>query len=127
MDLYSVVAPLPERFNLCDYFLDHNLSEGRAQKVAIRCGDEARTFEQLSTRAKLVAAALRRAGVRPEERVLIVLPDGIEFVETWFGVLRAGAVFAMVNPLLKKDEYAKYLEYTKARVLVTHEDVIPEI
>jgi benzoate-CoA ligase family protein len=116
-----------DRFNLCDDFLDRNLREGRAAKVAVRCGEETRTFEQVSTRAKLVAAALRRAGVRPEERVLIVLPDGIEFVETWFGVLRAGAVFAMVNPLLKKDEYAKYLEYTKARVVVTHEDVIPEI
>jgi benzoate-CoA ligase len=116
-----------DRFNLCDDFLDRNLREGRAAKVAVRCGEETRTFEQVSTRAKLVAAALRRAGVRPEERVLIVLPDGIEFVETWFGVLRAGAVFAMVNPLLKKDEYARYLDYTKARVVVTHEDVIPEI
>src|SRR4249920_827616 len=104
---------MAERFNLCDDFLERNLREGRGSKVAIRSGEETRTFEQVSTRAKLVAAALRRAGVRPEERVLIVLPDGIEFVETWFGVLRAGGVFAMVNPLLKKDEYAKYLEYTK--------------
>src|SRR5258705_744258 len=118
---------MTDRFNLCDDFLDRNLREGRAAKVAVRCGAETRTFEQASTRAKLVAAALRRAGVRPEDRVLIVLPDGIEFVEIWFGVLRAGAVFAMVNPLLKKDEYAAYLEYTKARVVVTHEDVIPEI
>src|SRR5262245_1804391 len=117
----------PERFNLCDYFLDRNLREGRGKKVALACGDEARTYAQVAERARKVAAALRRAGVRPEERVLIVLPDGFEFAETWFGVLRAGGVFAMVNPLLKKEEYAKYLEYTKARVVVTHEEVIPEI
>jgi benzoate-CoA ligase len=127
MDLYSVVPPLPERFNLCDYFLDHNLREGRAKKVAIRCGDDARTFGELSTRAKLVAAALRRAGVRPEERVLIVLPDIPEFAEAWFGVLRAGAVFAMVNPLLKRESYTDYLEYSKARVVITHSDVLAEI
>jgi benzoate-CoA ligase len=126
-DLYSAVAPFPERFNLCDYFLDRNLREGRAEKIAIRCGDEQRTFEGISTRARLMAAALRRAGVRPEERVLIVLPDIPEFAETWFGVLRCGAVFAMVNPLLKQEEYAKYLDYTKARVVVVHSDVIPEI
>ena len=127
VDLYSAVAPFPERFNLCDYFLDRNLREGRADKVAIQSGDERRTFAEISTHAKLVAAALRRAGVRPEERVLIVLPDIPEFAEVWFGVLRAGAVFAMVNPLLKKEEYAKYLDYTKARVVVVHSDVIPEI
>jgi len=125
--LAGASVDFPDRFNLCDYFLDQNLREGRGDKVAIFCGEETRTFEQLSARAKLVAAALRRAGVRPEERVLIVLPDGIEFAEAWFGVLRAGAVFAMVNPLLKKEEYAKVLEYTKARVVVTHADVVPEI
>src|SRR5205814_5618392 len=91
------------------------------------CGDEKQTFEHISTRAKLVAAALRRAGVRPEERVLIVLPDGIEFAESWFGVLRCGAVFAMVNPLLHAETYAGYLEYSKARVVITHSDVLPEI
>jgi benzoate-CoA ligase len=117
----------PERFNLCDYFLDRNLREGRGEKVALRCGDRSRTYAEVALRAKLVAAALRRANVRPEERVLLVLPDGFEFAESWFGILRAGAVFALVNPLLKKDEYAKYLEYTKARVVITHEDAIPEI
>jgi len=123
-------APIPDfpaRFNLCDYFLDRNLREGRGEKVALFCGDETRTYAQVVERSKLVAAALRRAGVRPEERVLIVLPDGFEFAETWFGVLRAGAVFAMVNPLLKREDYEKYLEYTKARVVVTHQDAIPEI
>src|SRR5260221_3987051 len=117
----------PEHFNLCDDFLDRNLREGRAEKIALRCGEETRPYAQIATRAKLVAAALRRAGVRPEERVLIVLPDGFDLAESRFGVLRAGAVFAMVNPPLKQDEYAKYLEYTKARVVITHADVIPEI
>ena len=126
-ELYSAVAPLPDRFNLCDYFLDRNVREGRAEKIAIRCGQQTRTFGDVATRAKLVAAALRRAGVRPEERVLIVLPDIPEFAESWFGVLRCGAVFAMVNPLLKGEEFAKYFDYTKARVVITHSDVIPEI
>lgn len=126
-DLYSAVAPFPERFNLCDYFLDRNLREGRAKKPALFVGDERRSFEEVSLRARRVAAALRRAGVRPEERVLLVLPDGFEFAESWFGVLRAGAVFAMVNPLLKRESFDDYLEYSKARVVITHSDVLPEI
>jgi benzoate-CoA ligase len=126
-NLYAAVAPFPARFNLCQYFLDHNLDAGRGQKAALLCGDERRTYAQVSERARLCAAALRRAGLRPEERVLIVLPDGFEFAEVWFGVLRAGGVFAMVNPLLKREQFADYLEYSKARILVAHSDVLPEI
>jgi len=126
-DLYSAVAPFPERFNLCDYYLERNLREGRDFKVAITCGTQTRTFAQISDRAARLAGALRRLGVRPEERVLLVLPDIPEFADAWFGLLRAGGVFAMVNPLLHKDAYAGYLAYTKARVVITHTDVLPEI
>ncbi len=125
--LYDAVAPFPERFNLCAYYLDHNLDEGRGDKVALIAGSETRTYAEVAERTARLAAALRRAGVRPEERVLIVLPDVFEFAETFFGVLRAGAVFAMVNPLLKREDYAYYLGYTKARVAVVHADVLPEI
>src|SRR5215510_13873509 len=88
-DLYAAVAPFPERFNLCSYYLDRNLDEGRGRNVALIAGRE--------------------------KRVLIVLPDRFEFAEVFFGVLRAGAVFAMVNPLLKREEYAYSLAYSKAR------------
>lgn len=125
-DIYAEVAEWPERFNLCEYFLDHNLAAGRADKLALIAGDERRTYGQLSRAARRVAAALRRRGVRPEERVLIVLPDRCEFAETWFGVLRAGAVFAMVNPLLKRKDFDYYLAYTKARVAVIAAECLAE-
>jgi len=125
-DLYAAVEPFPERFNLCAYFLDRNLAE-RGDERALVSGDEQRTYAQVAERSRRVAAALRRAGVRPEERVLIVLPDRFEFAETWFGVLRAGAVFAMVNPLLKREQLDYYLEYTKARVVVAGADALPEL
>lgn len=126
-DLYKAVEPFPTPFNLCEYFLERNLREGRASKYALVVGDERRTYAQVSERAARLAAALRRAGLRPEDRVLLVLPDGFEFAEAWFATLRAGGVFAMVNPLLKRDQYEYYLAYTKARVLVTHSEVLPEI
>lgn len=125
--IYQAVAPFPERFNLCAYYLDRNLDEGRADNVALIQGDERRTYGQVAARAAQVAGALRNAGVRPEERVLIVLPDRLEFAEAFFGVLRAGAVFAMVNPLLKRADFAYYLEYTKARAVIADASVLPEL
>lgn len=125
--LYDAIAPFPERFNLASYYLDRNADEGRSDKVALLAGDERRTYGDVLARTRRVAAALRGAGVRPEERVLIVLPDGFAFAEAFFGILRAGAVFAMVNPLLKREDYAAYLEYTKARVVIGHAEVLPEL
>jgi len=118
---------LPAGFNLSEYFLDHNLEAGRGDKVAVRVGDRSRTYAEVHEGVRRIAAALRGAGVRPEERVLIVLPDGFEFVEAWFATLRVGAVFAMVNPLLKAKDYAYYLEYSRAAAVFTHESVLPEI
>ncbi|MEM8712484.1 MAG: benzoate-CoA ligase family protein, partial [Planctomycetota bacterium] len=123
---------LPERFNLATYYLDRNLEEGRGDKVAVRVGGESRTYAEVQTRVERLTARLRRGsagslGLRPEERVLIVLPDGFAFVEAWFAALRAGGVFAMVNPLLKAKDFAYYLEYTKAAVVITHASVLPQM
>jgi benzoate-CoA ligase family protein len=56
--------------------------------------------------------------------VLIVLPDCPEFVWTWFGASRIGAVITMVNPLLPAADYKYYLEYTRARIAVIHESLL---
>src|SRR2546423_13678283 len=71
-----------------------------------------------------VGSALREAGVDIEDRVLIVLPDCPEFVWTWFGAARIGAVITMVNPLLPMDDHCYYLEYTRARCAVVHESFL---
>jgi len=71
-----------------------------------------------------VGNALLEVGVEMEDRVLIVLPDCPEFVWTWFGAARIGAVITMVNPLLPADDYRYYLEYTRARAAIVHESFI---
>jgi benzoate-CoA ligase len=125
--LYQAVAPFPEHFNLCSYYLDQNVEKGRAGKVALIHGERTQTFGELAERVKRLSAFLRHAGVRPEERILLILPDGFEFAEAFFACLRVGGVFCMVNPLLKADALQYYLEYTKARVVLTHADVLPEL
>src|SRR5215831_17345844 len=111
----------PEHFNMADYFLYHNLEEGREDKICLYFNDQTYTYGEVSRMSNRVGNALREAGVRIEDRVLIVLPDGPEFVWTWFGAARIGAVITMVNPLLPSGDYRYYLEYTRARVAVVHE------
>ena len=114
----------PEHFNMADYFLYHNLEEGRENKVCLYFEDKTWTYGETARMSNRVGNALRALDVEIEDRVLIVLPDCPEFVWTWFGAARIGAVITMVNPLLPADDYRYYLEYTRARVAIVHESFI---
>jgi benzoate-CoA ligase len=115
----------PERFNMADYFLYHNLEEGRENKVCLYFEEQKWTYGEVARLSNRAGNALRELGARFEDRVLMVLPDCPEFVWTWFGAARIGAVITMVNPLLPASDYEYYLDYTRARVAVVHESVLP--
>jgi benzoate-CoA ligase family protein len=114
----------PERFNMADYFLYRNLEEGRENKICLYYEDQTFSYGDTARMANRVGNALRELGVEVEDRVLLVLPDCPEFVWTWFGAARIGAVITMVNPLLPAEDYKYYLDYTRARVAVIHESLL---
>ncbi|HWT01459.1 MAG TPA: benzoate-CoA ligase family protein [Pyrinomonadaceae bacterium] len=114
----------PERFNMADYFLYHNVEEGRENKTCLYFRDESYTYGDAVRMSNRAGNALRESGVEIEDRVLIVLPDCPEFVWTWFGASRVGAVITMVNPLLPAEDYKYYLDYTRARCAVVHESLL---
>ena len=109
----------PEVFNLADYFLFDRLNEGMGADVALRFGDRTWTYDDVAERALAVATVLDDAGLRHEERVLIVLPDLPPFALAFFGALKAGGVIEMGNPDAPAGDLAYLAEYTRASVLVT--------
>jgi|KBSMisStandDraft_5_1062788.scaffolds.fasta_scaffold12011_5 benzoate-CoA ligase len=115
----------PERFNMADYFLYQNLDKGRDSKVCLYFEDRSWTYAEVAKLSNKTGNALRDLGLKIEDRVLMVLPDCPEFVWTWFGAARIGAVITMVNPLLPATDYEYYLDYTRAPVAVVHSSVLP--
>jgi benzoate-CoA ligase len=114
----------PDRFNMADYFLYHNLEEGRENKVCLYFEDQKWTYGEVARLSNQTGNALRESGVEIEDRVLLVLPDCPEFVWTWFGAARIGSVITMVNPLLPVADYEYYLDYTRAKVAVVHQSLL---
>ena len=98
--------------------LDHQVDGGRADRVAVICGEERVTYGALLGRAACTAAALHDAGVRREERVLLLLDDTPAFPATFLGAIRLGAVPVPVNPLYKPSDFRYFLEDSYARVVV---------
>ena len=108
---------------MADYFLYHNVEEGRENKVCLYYEDQTWTYGDVVRLSNQTGNALRDLSLEVEDRILLVLPDCPEFVWTWFGAARIGAVITMVNPLLPAADYEYYLDYTRARVAVIHQSV----
>jgi benzoate-CoA ligase family protein len=117
---------LPQQFTVATHFVDRNVSEGRGEKIAIECGDECVTYRHLLEQTNRVGNALRGLGVRPEERVFLLLPDIPEFLYCFFGAIKIGAVAVPTNTLLKPHEYEYLLNDTRARIAVVSETMLPQ-
>ncbi len=113
---------IPERLNLADWFLDARVREGRGARVALRTDRGDFTYAEVQSLAHRYGRLLRGAGVEPEQRVLLALPDGPDFVGAFFGALEIGAVVVMVNPELRPEAIAYFLRYTGAAAAVVHRD-----
>jgi benzoate-CoA ligase family protein len=107
-----------ERFNLASWFVDRHLEEGRGDRVALHCGDRQTTYAELAELVNRGGHVLRELGVRQEERVLLALSDGVEFVATWYAAQKIGAVTAEVYTFLPAKDLPYYLDYTRAGVVV---------
>jgi benzoate-CoA ligase family protein len=120
-------ADIPRRFNLADYFLDRNLAEGRADRVALYCGERVVTYAELAGLANRAGHVLRDLGVEPEDRVLLALSDGVEFVAAWFAVVKLGAVVSEVYTFLQPKDYEYYLNYSRAKVVLVDATTLEKV
>ncbi|HET8577072.1 MAG TPA: long-chain fatty acid--CoA ligase [Methylomirabilota bacterium] len=71
-----------------------------------------------------VANCLRRLGVEPGDRVLVMLPNCPEVTQSYGGILRCGAVIVPVIFLLGDKEVAHILEDSQAKVAITSSDML---
>ena len=108
--------------NICAHFLDARLGEGLGGRTAIRTDDRDYSYLDIAKMSSQVAAMLDADDVRPEERVIVALPDGAPYVAALFGILRRGAVVVMVNPDAPAELLRYFFEYTRARAAFVAQD-----
>ncbi len=109
---------MADLFNASEWLLDRNVEAGAGDRVALACGDEQLTYMQLLDAVQAAAAGLRRLGVRPEERVMLVLRDRPELAIGILAAMRIGAIAMPVNPLLPARDLAAIARDARARCAV---------
>ena len=117
---------LPPRFNAAAHFVDGNVAEGRGASPAFLCEAETLTYADLQALTNRTGNALRDLGVKTADRVVMICLDAPEFLGTFWGAIKIGAVPVPVNTLLRAADYRHVLNDSQARVAVVSAPLLAE-
>jgi benzoate-CoA ligase family protein len=115
-------------FNVAVPFIDRHLAEGRGTKTAFSVhGGGACTYAQLVENVNRAGNALLAAGLRPHDRVLMIVKDSCEFVYCFWGAIKAGIVPVPLNTLLRAKDYAFNIENSEAAGVIYSTEFAAEV
>ena len=99
------------------------VAEAVPDRVAVVAGPRRLTYRALNTRSTRVAHHLAGAGVRPGEHVALLAHNRAEWLESFFGILRAGAVPVNLNYRYIAGELHHVLSDSHAVALVAEDSL----
>ncbi|GAA1336325.1 long-chain-fatty-acid--CoA ligase [Arthrobacter roseus] len=97
------------------------------ETVAIKLDDVELSYAALEQMSQRVSTVLGQKGVKPGDRVALIMPNIPQMAFIYYGVLRYGAVVVPMNPLLKAREVAYHLTDSGARVVFAWDGVAAEV
>src|SRR5215813_6494994 len=131
MTTASVTEPpqisISQAYNAAVDLIARNLKAGRADKLAFRDGNASLTYGALAEQVDRCTNALRALGLEPEQRVMLLLLDTIDFPVAFLGAIKAGLVPVPVNTLLTPADYDFMLRDSRARALIVSEALMDRV
>nr|HET6904502.1 benzoate-CoA ligase family protein [Ktedonobacteraceae bacterium] len=118
---------LPDQFNATTAFLERNLVEGRGAKTAIYYEGQSYSYAQMAELANRVGNGLLDLGLDMEQRVALLMLDSPQLAASFFGAIKIGAVPIPLNTLLRPHDYLYMLNDSRARVLLIHAALWPQV
>ncbi|WP_306364126.1 (2,3-dihydroxybenzoyl)adenylate synthase [Nocardia sp. CC227C] len=95
------------------------LAERHGDRTAVVSGTARISYAELDHRADRLAAGLLECGVRPRDRVVVQLPNIVEFFDAIFALTRLGAVPVLALPAYRATEIENLCEATAAVAYIT--------
>jgi benzoate-CoA ligase family protein len=112
-------------FNASTYLVDRHVESGDGDRTAVTGPGGTLTYAELLDRVRRIASGLRDLGLRPEERVMIYMPDSPEMLALILGAMRIGAVPVPVSTMMTARDLAGVLRDSRARVLAAGAEFAP--
>ncbi|WP_144006688.1 AMP-binding protein, partial [Pelomonas sp. KK5] len=121
----SKVLTPPRSFNFAAHLLAANT--GWPDRIAFTDDHGSLGYGALGEQVRRCAAALLAAGIKREERVLLLMHDCVEWPICFLGAIYAGIVPVAVNTLLTVDDYAYMLEHSRAQAALVSGALLPAL
>jgi 2,3-dihydroxybenzoate-AMP ligase len=123
-------AEFAARYRARGYWEDRTLRETfdelfarHSDRIALIDRDRSVTYAQLAERATRLGLNLLDAGLKPLDRVVVQLPNVVEFVYLYFALQKIGCVPIMALPTHRYREMSQFVELSDAVACVTPDRV----
>ena len=104
-------------FNVAVPFVDRHLTEHRGGKIAIRTKTNSVTYQELAEQVNRCGNMLLDKGLKPGQRLLMVVKDTEAFLYLFWGAIKAGIIPVPTNTLLRHGDYAYMIDKTQCKAL----------
>ncbi len=120
-DWAGTTTEYPRNSTVCELF--EQQAEQTPEAMALIFEGQKLSYRELNCRANQLARALQRKGIQLEDRLAIFMERSAEMIVALLGVLKSGAAYVALDPLYPRDRIAFILEATKARFIITREEL----
>lgn len=115
----SAATPaVPRDYNAAVDFIDHHVTAGRGDHLAVIDDNGSFTYGELAERMNRAGAALLDLGLRQESRLVMIMLDSVDFPAVFWGAIKAGIVPIPVNTLLTTETYRHILKDSRAEAVI---------
>ena len=110
---------IPPRLNIADEALERPVAAGHGERTAMVWRGGSVSYRELRARVHGFARGLAELGVSAGDRMLVQMPNSLEFATAFLAAVKLGALPVVVNSLLGVREVRAILEQTTPKVAVT--------
>ena len=118
---------LPDTFNMVSLLLERHLKGEDADRTAIIFQDQKTTYGQLGAMTNKVGNGLIQQGIKPGDRVIILLYDRPEFMASFLGIMKIGAVPVPINMLATTSDLEFFIKDSQAVALIMENDIYDKL
>lgn len=118
---------LPEQFNMVHLLLERHLESHNRERTAILFQDEEITYQQLGHMTNKIGQGLIDLGVKPGDRVIILLHDRPEFIALFLATMKIGSVPVPINILATPKDIEYFVTDSQAAIVVMENNIYPKL
>ncbi len=110
-------------YNAARDLIGRNLRSGRGNKVAVIDDDGSYTYSELAERVGKCGSSLRSVGIEPGHKVILWLPDSVDFTTAFLGSIQSGIIPIPLSTSSTVADMMYYLTNSEAQAAIVSDSL----